>query len=110
MSMRAHLATCLVVAAALGAAGSAYAQDQALARTTGVSNAMDGCVRYIDGQATVIRCAPAAPRLLSDHGMTAAEPYDAQGNPVDRDGNVVAVPGGRTQHREVFASEPRTPR
>ena len=42
---------------------------------------------------------------LSDHGMTAGERYDAQGNPVDRQGNVVAVPNGRSGSiREVVES------
>jgi hypothetical protein len=38
--------------------------------------------------------------------MTAGEPYDAQGNPVDRHGDVIAVPAGRaSREREVFARE-----
>jgi hypothetical protein len=43
---------------------------------------------------------------MSDHGPG----YDAQGNPIDRPGNIVAVPAGRAgtqQVREVFVSEPR---
>ena len=70
---------------------------------------MDGRVRYVAQQATVVRCALGEARMLSDHGLTAGEPYDVHGNPVDRHGNVVAVPeSGRSQHREVFASERRT--
>ena len=108
MSMRAHLATCLAVTAALAAAGSAHSQDRSIARATDVSSTMDGCVRYVAQQAMVVRCPPMAPQTLSDHGMTAGEAYDAQGNPLDRRGNVVAVPeGGPAQHREVFASESR---
>jgi hypothetical protein len=44
---------------------------------------------------------------LSDHGMAVGEPYDAEGNPVDRQGNVIAVPAGRSgSGREVFVQEP----
>jgi len=44
---------------------------------------------------------------LSDHGMAVGEPYDAQGNPVDCHGNIVAVPAARSGSvREVFAQEP----
>jgi microcystin degradation protein MlrC len=43
----------------------------------------------------------------SDHGMAVGERYDAQGNPVDRQGNVIAVPNGRSgSNREVFVQEP----
>jgi hypothetical protein len=89
------------------AASAANGQDQALARAAG---GMDGCVRYVAHQAMVVRCALDEPRMLSDHGMTAGEPYDVQGNPVDRHGNVVAVPenGRARQAREVFADERRT--
>jgi hypothetical protein len=41
---------------------------------------------------------------MSDHGPE----YDAQGNSVDRHGDIIAVPAGRTasgQVREVFVSE-----
>jgi hypothetical protein len=48
-----------------------------------------------------------AERVLSDHGF----PYDAQGNLLDRHGNILAVPEGRHgagpwQAREVFVREP----
>jgi hypothetical protein len=106
MSVRTNLGTCLIFATIFAAANSANGQDQALARA---SSAMDGCVRYVAQQAMVVRCALGDPRILSDHGMTAGEAYDVQGNPVDRHGNIVAVPeSGRTQHREVFASERQT--
>ena len=106
MSVRVGLGTCLIIATMFSAASSANGQDQALARA---SSAMDGCVRYVARQAIVVRCALGEPQILSDHGMTAGEPYDVHGNPVDRYGNVVAVPqGGRAQHREVFANERRT--
>ena len=44
---------------------------------------------------------------LSDDGMAVGERYDAQGNPVDRQGNIIAVPADRAGFsREVFAQEP----
>lgn len=49
-------------------------------------------------------------QILSDHGMTAGEPYDANGNPLDRHGTIVAAPEGRTQGREVFATRQKNPR
>ena len=43
----------------------------------------------------------------SDHGMAVGERYDAQGNPVDHQGNIIAAPAGRSgSGREVFAQEP----
>jgi hypothetical protein len=105
MSVRVRLGTCLIFATLISAASSASAQDQALAKASG---AMDGCVRYVAHQAMVVRCALGEPQILSDHGITAGEPYDVHGNPVDRQGNVVAVPQGGRAQREVFASERRT--
>jgi hypothetical protein len=59
-------------------------------------------VRYVAQQAIVVRCS-IEPQIASDHGMTAGEAYDAHGNPVDRQGNVIAVPAqGRGGAREVF--------
>ena len=104
MPVRASLGTCLILATLLSATSPANAQDQAFARASG---AMDGCVRYVAQQAMVVRCALGDPRIVSDHGMTAGEPYDVHGNPVDRHGNVVAVPESGRTHREVFASERR---
>jgi|FEC22Drversion2_1045045.scaffolds.fasta_scaffold00720_9 hypothetical protein len=97
MPMRAIFGTCLVAIAL--SAGPAISQDQSIARA---SNATDGCVRYMQQQAMVVRCA-IEPQVASDHGMTAGEAYDRHGNPVDRHGNVIAVPApGRGQAREVF--------
>src|SRR5882757_10072888 len=65
--------------------------------------------------AVIVTDLPAG-RVLSDHGANVGEPYDAQGNPLDRHSNIVAVPeapatagapSGRT--REVFAAQPRAP-
>jgi hypothetical protein len=49
-----------------------------------------------------------AGRVLSDHGAGVGEPYDAQGNLMDRRGNIVAVPetrGPSGRAREVFAAD-----
>jgi hypothetical protein len=43
---------------------------------------------------------------MSDHGMAVGERYDAQGNPVDRQGDVIAVPADRSGFSQVFAREP----
>ena len=110
MSLRANFGTCLIAAALFGVAGSANAQSPSpsIARA---SIGTDGCVRYVEGQAMVVRCALAGPQVLADHGVAVGEPYDVQGNPVDRQGNVVAVPENRgNPAREVFAREPATRR
>jgi hypothetical protein len=109
MSVRASLGTCLIAATLLSAAASANGQDPqdhpSIARATAVAVEVDSCVRYVAQQAMVVSCA-LEPQVLSDHGMTAGEAYDAQGNPIDRLGNVVAVPEARGQSaREVFAGD-----
>ena len=43
---------------------------------------------------------------MSDHGMAVGERYDVQGNPVDRQGNVIAAPADRSGFTQVFAREP----
>jgi len=107
MSIRALLGPFLIVAALVSASALAHAQSPSIAHA---SAATDGCVRYVEGQAMVVRCA-VAPQVLADHGVAVGEPYDAQGNPVDRHGNVVAVPDRREQvAREVFTSESRKSR
>lgn len=109
MSARARLGTSLIAAALLAPAASANGQDLSIARATAASAGLDGCVRYVAQQAIVVRCALAEPQIVSDHGMTAGEPYDAQGNPLDRHGDIIAVPEGRGQPaREVFADDRRT--
>ena len=42
--------------------------------------------------------------IMTDHGSDAGEAYDADGNPVDRLHNVVAVPDRRSEPREVFTT------
>jgi hypothetical protein len=107
--LRASLGTCLI-AAALLAATAAGAGDRSITNAVaGPAREIDGCVRPVAWQPGGGRCAlvePAAGQVLSDHGMMAGEAYDAQGNPVDRHGDVIAVPAGRaSQAREVFARD-----
>lgn len=113
MSLRANFGTCLIAAVLFGAAGSASAQSPAtspsIARASAAVSGSDACVHYVEGQAMVVRCAIARSQMLSDHGMSVGEPYDVQGNPVDRHGDVVAVPETRGQAtREVFARDRQT--
>jgi hypothetical protein len=110
MLFRANFGPRLIAAALLCAVGAANAQSpaQSPAKSPSIAHASaatDDCVRYVEGQAMVVRCAVAGPRVLADHGMSAGEPYDVQGNPVDRHGNVVAVPEAT---REVFAKDRQT--
>jgi hypothetical protein len=102
MPMRAVFGTCLVALAL--SAGPALSQDRGIDRSIArASSTTDGCVRYMAQQAVVVRCA-IEPQVVSDHGMTAGEPYDMHGNPIDRHGNIIAVPAqGRAEAREVFA-------
>ncbi len=78
----------------------------------------DRCVRpnaQLSGAAgsAVERCLmvpvrPNADRIASDFGPTVGELYDAQGNPVDRHGNIVAVSQDRSgvgRPLQVFVSE-----
>lgn len=100
--LRASLGTCLI--AALLAVTPASAGDRSI-----TAREIDGCVQPVAWQPGAEACAlvePEASQVLSDHGMTAGEAYDAQGNPVDRHGDVIAVPSDRaSQAREVFARE-----
>jgi hypothetical protein len=60
----------------------------------------------VQERCVVVESAPGTPQVLSDHGMTVGEPYDAQGNLIDRLGNIVARPGRQPQQvREVFVRE-----
>ena len=105
--LRASLGTCLIAAALLAAAPAGAGDPSIINAGTSagvVAREIDGCVRPIAWQPGSARCAlvePASgPRMLSDH-----ESYDAQGNLLDRHGDVIAVPEGRARAREVFASE-----
>src|SRR5215468_4391760 len=105
MISRTCLALCLLVA-------SSMTGTQAFDRLASVSRA-DACGKT--QRAVPDRCVATKPETvpetivygtMSDHGPG----YDAQGNPVDRHGNIVAVPKGRPasgQVREVFIGESR---
>jgi hypothetical protein len=82
----------LVVALSVSAGGildAAAADDNRPADCGAVANVTGG------------RCL--VERAVSDSGPA----YDAQGNLVDRYGNVVAVPASAQNARQVFVSEPR---
>ncbi len=101
MFSRASLSSCLIFGA-LSLVGAAQAFDRSCAQQrNGQSQGADRCMAAITVPETVVY------GTLSDHGMAVGERYDAQGNPVDRQGNIVAVPTGRDGSvREVFAQEP----
>lgn len=93
----------LLIAGTLSLASGAQAFDRTCMQTqeTQGQNA-DRCVASMTVPETVVY------GTMSDHGATAGERYDMQGNPTDRHGNVVAVPTGRSGSvREVFVQEPR---
>lgn len=100
--LRASLGTGLFIAAALLGAVPASAGDRSVTNASAAAREVDGCMR-LEARQPAERCALVEPRqILSDHGAI----YDAQGNPLDRNGDVIAVPAGRaSQSREVFASE-----
>lgn len=93
----------LLIAGTLSLASGAQAFDRTCMQTqeTQGQNA-DRCVASMTVPETVVY------GTMSDHGATVGERYDIQGNPIDRQGNVVAVPTARSgSTREVFAQEPR---
>ena len=89
--------------AALVLAGGAQAFDRSEASSAGSQScaSADRCIvaqlpsRTMDG--TVVY------GMLSDNG----DAYDHQGNPIDRHGNIIAVPENRGGAREVFVSGTR---
>ena len=88
----------LLIAGSLSLAGGAQAFDRTckVAQETQGENAAR-CMASMTAPETVVY------GTLSDHG----ERYDAQGNPIDRQGNVIAVPAGRSgSNREVFVLDP----
>jgi hypothetical protein len=99
MIMRFFLAVCLLLALPTTAI-------QAFDRSSPSSSRIDACGKA--GRMVADRCMATLPETivydsLSDHGPG----YDAQGNPVDRHSNIIAVPAARGGTREVFVSEPR---
>ena len=106
MSIRARLLTTLATGLAFGllaAPGTALSLDEAIAvpakKASGHAKATpakpEACVPA-PGRCLAV---PPPDRLMADHGGG----YDVQGNPVDRYGNVIAVPESRG-YREVFVS------
>jgi hypothetical protein len=101
MLVRASLPTFLILGA-LSLASTAQAFDRACAAK---GQDADRCVAAMTVPETVVY------GTLSDHGAAVGERYDWQGNPIDRQGNIVAVPSGRSgATREVFVQEPASRR
>jgi hypothetical protein len=83
---------------AFSLAGAAQAFDRTCAQRQEVRDqGADRCMASMTVPETIVY------GTLSDHG----DRYDTQGNPVDRQGNIVAVPAERSgSTREVFVQEP----
>ena len=92
----------LLIAGSLSLAGGAQAFDRTCMQTQGTQGLnVDRCVASMTVPETVVY------GTMSDHGMAVGERYDTQGNPIDRQGSVMAVPGARSgSNREVFVQEP----
>ena len=98
MLVRASLPTFLILGA-ISLTSTAQAFDRTCAQRQDLQ--ADRCVASVTVPETVVY------GTLSDHGAAVGERYDWQGNPIDRQGNVVAVPTGRSgSTREVFVQEP----
>jgi len=98
MSVRASLPTFLILGA-LSLTSTAQAFDRTC--TLRQNPQADRCVAAVTVPETVVY------GTLSDHGAAVGDRYDWQGNPIDRQGNIVAVPSGRSgSTREVFVQEP----
>jgi hypothetical protein len=107
MAVRPTLLTLLIAGlliALLIPANPAAAGDRCVRPNTQVSGvagpAVDRCL--------MVPVRPNADRVASDFGLTAGEPYDAQGNPVDRYGNIIAVSQDRSgagRPLQVFVSD-----
>jgi hypothetical protein len=101
MLPRASLPTFLILGVC-SLAGAAQAFDRTCTqRQDAQGQIVEFCVASVTVPETVVH------GTLSDHGRAVGERYDAQGNPIDRQGNIVAVPTGRSGSiREVFVQEP----
>ena len=101
MLARAGLPTFLILGAlSLTSAAQAFDRSCAQKQDARGQNA-DRCMASVTVPETIVY------GTLSDHGAAVGDRYDAQGNPVDRQGNIVAVPTGRSGAvREVFVQEP----
>ena len=98
MASRATLSTCLFLGL-LSVTSAAQSYDRQNDRER------SSCAQL--PKAAADRCMATAPETvvygaMSDHGSS----YDAQGNAIDRQGNIVATPSNRSGDREVFAYEP----
>ena len=102
MFVRASLPTFLILGA-LSLTSTAQAFDRTC--TQRQDPQADRCVASVTVPETVVY------GTLSDHGAAVGDRYDWQGNPIDRQGNIVAVPTGRSGSvREVFVQEPASRR
>ena len=101
MLARAGLTTFLILGA-LSLTSAAQAFDRSCAQRQDVQGQnADRCMASVTVPETTVY------GTLSDHGAAVGERYDAQGNPIDGQGNVIAVPAGRSDSvREVFVQEP----
>jgi hypothetical protein len=98
MFTRTGLTICLILGVFTLTGAQAF--DRACAQKQGAQEA-DRCMAAVTVPETVVY------GTLSDHGTAVGERYDSQGNPIDRQGNIVAVPTGRSGSvREVFVQEP----
>ena len=98
MFVRASLPTFLILGA-LSLTSTAQAFDRTC--TLRQDPQVDRCVASVTVPETVVY------GTLSEHGAAVGDRYDWQGNPIDRQGNVIAVPTGRSgSTREVFVQEP----
>lgn len=105
MLTRAGLTTLLILGA-LSLTSAVQAFDRTCAQRQGAQGqSADRCLASVTVPETTVY------GTLSDHGAAVGERYDWQGNPIDQQGNVVAVPTGRTgSTREVFVQEPASRR
>jgi hypothetical protein len=102
MLVRASLPTFLILGA-LALTSTAQAFDRTC--TQRQDPQADRCISSVTVPETVVY------GTLSDHGAAVGDRYDWQGNPIDRQGNIVAVPSGRSGWtREVFVQEPASRR
>jgi hypothetical protein len=101
MLARAGLPTFLILGV-ISLTSAAQAFDRSCAqRQDAQGQSADRCMASVTVPETVVY------GTLSDHGAAVGERYDAQGNPVDRQGNIIATPNGRSGSvREVFVQEP----
>jgi hypothetical protein len=101
MLARAGLSTFLILGA-LSLTSAAQSFDRScVQRQDAQGQSADRCMASVTVPETIVY------GTLSDHGAAVGERYDAQGNPLDRHGNIIAVPAGRSGSvREVFVQEP----